>query len=275
MEDNDSSSDSSPEEVKPDRQAKKELKREQRRQEHAAILLESKKRPYYNEAADIAQAEAYYKNIHDPVGKEGYLSLHELLSSTFKHARRRCNIFPIVDRHPDYTLRCVFTGRILQDAEGVHLERCDEEHSFPQSFQQGSRKGTGRDMHAIFAASKHANGSRGNKPFGKISETVSRDDERGTVYIGNGIKSYVPRINCGAVCRSTLYIMTCYSNCAAPNKLPQVLLDWAVEMAASEPVTLWEKHRNAELYRLQGNRNPFIDHPEWAKQLDFSGGYIQ
>ena len=98
MEDNDSSSDSSPEEVKPDRQAKKELKREQRREEHAAILLESKKRPYYNEAADIAQAEAYYKNIHDPVGKEGYLSLHELLSSTFKHARRRCNIFQIVDR---------------------------------------------------------------------------------------------------------------------------------------------------------------------------------
>lgn len=171
--------------------------------------------------------------------------MHQLLSSTFQHARRRCNLFPVIDRHPDYTLRCVFTGVILQDASGNHLEKCDEEHSFPQSFQQGSRKGTGRDMHAIFAASKHANGSRGNKPFGRISEVVIRDDERGTVYQGKDMKSYVPRINAGAVCRSTLYILTCYSGCAAPAKLPQALLNWAIETAASEPVTLWERHRNA------------------------------
>jgi endonuclease I len=69
--------------------------------------------------------------------------------------------------------------------------------------------------------------------------------------------------------------MTCYSGCAAPSKLPQVLLDWAIEVAANEPVTLWEKHRNAELFRLQGNRNPFIDFPHLAKKIDFSQGYIQ
>jgi len=46
------------------------------------------------------------------------------------------------------------------------LVKSNEEHSFPQSFQKGSKAGTGRDMHAIFAADAHVNGSRGNIPFG-------------------------------------------------------------------------------------------------------------
>jgi len=31
-----------------------------------------------------------------------------------------------------------------------------------------------------------------------------------------------------------------------------------------------ERHRNAEIQKLQGNRNPFIDHPEWV--ADFPAG---
>ena len=34
-----------------------------------------------------------------------------------------------------------------------------------------------------------------------------------------------------------------------------------------EPVTLWEQHRNAAIFERQGNRNPFIDHPEWMSAL--------
>lgn len=120
------------------------------------------------------------------------------------------------------------------------VEKCDEEHSFPQSFQQGSKKGTGRDMHAIFAASKNANGSRGNKPFGVLTHgKVVRDDERGTVWEHGNRKSYVPRMNSGAVARSTLYILTCYRGCAHPDKFPKELLEWAVDTASTEPITLW------------------------------------
>jgi endonuclease I len=31
-----------------------------------------------------------------------------------------------VDRHPDHTLRCVYSGDILSDSEGHFLEKCDE-----------------------------------------------------------------------------------------------------------------------------------------------------
>ena len=34
-----------------------------------------------------------------------------------------------------------------------------------------------------------------------------------------------------------------------------------------DPPSLHEKHRNAEIAKIQGNRNPFIDHPEWARDF--------
>ena len=39
----------------------------------------------------------------------------------------------------------------------------------------------------------------------------------------------------------------------------------------AEPVTEYERHRNAAIFERQGNRNPLIDHPEWASRIDFSG----
>lgn len=45
--------------------------------------------------------------------------------------------------------------------------------------------------------------------------------------------------------------------------------------AAKEEVSEWEKHRNQELFNLQGNRNPFIDFPELASKIDFTKGWQQ
>jgi endonuclease I len=47
-----------------------------------------------------------------------------------------------------------------------------------------------------------------------------------------------------------------------------MILDWHEK----EAVTKYELHRNAEIFKIQGNRNPLIDHPEWAKNIDFSLG---
>ncbi len=39
-----------------------------------------------------------------------------------------------------------------------------------------------------------------------------------------------------------------------------VLLQWAAE----DPVSAEELTRNEVVYKYQGNRNPFVDHPEWV-----------
>ncbi|MBZ0144814.1 MAG: endonuclease, partial [Rhodocyclaceae bacterium] len=42
-----------------------------------------------------------------------------------------------------------------------------------------------------------------------------------------------------------------------------VLLAWHVE----DPVDAVEQHRNEVVFTYQGNRNPFIDRPEWVTCL--------
>ena len=41
-----------------------------------------------------------------------------------------------------------------------------------------------------------------------------------------------------------------------------LLLDWH----RANPVKEYERHRNAAIGELQGNRNPLIDHAEWAER---------
>jgi len=233
-----------------------------------------KKRKYYDEEEDKKMKEGYYKGI--VIDKATYQELHQLSFNSFKKAKRRENIFSIVDRHPDYTLRCLYTNRILETPEGKVLEPNDEEHSVPQSYQAGTGKGCGKDMHQIFACSKNANGSRGNIPFGfseLISDAKDFEEKDGGVFYKGKKKSFIPKFNIGAVCRSTLYIMTTYDKAMNEEKFPKEFLPWIKEKAFEEEVTLWEKHRNYELHKLQLNRNPFVDFPGLAKIVDFSNGY--
>ena len=37
----------------------------------------------------------------------------------------------------------------------------------------------------------------------------------------------------------------------------------------ADPVGDYERHRNAAIQEAQGNRNPFIDFPDWVAQVDF------
>lgn len=226
---------------------------------------------YFNpEENELKRLKYYFDNKVDPF-QTNYEELHALLSSTFQHARRRENFFTNVDRHPDFFLRCVYSGTVLSNADGEMLAKANEEHSFPQSFQRGAKAGTGRDMHAIFASDTSANGCRGNTPFGNKGKKTA-EDPCGETFLFEGRKYFQPKINRGALARASLYILVCYKGCANRKYLPIESLEWMVE-AAQEEVSLWELHRNQELFKLQGNRNPFIDYPELAKSINFEKGW--
>jgi len=280
---------------------KKKERKEKSHKKHLDNLKELKSRKsYFNEEDNLREIQNYYKDLF-PESNKGfnkndfikskinYENLNKLTFSNFKKARRREYIFSTVERREDFTLRCIYTDELIENENGERFTKVDEEHSLPQSYQSGSGKGTGRDMHQIFAAEKSANGQRGNLPFGVVdfvkktknnySELI-KEDKYGAKYNnylenGNSTKSYIPKCNKGIVCRSTLYVLVCYSEALNSEVFPMEFLDWIIYNAKNEPISIFEKHRNSELFKLQKNRNPFIDFPEWIDLVDFKKGFFK
>lgn len=146
------------------------------------------------------------------------------------------------------------------------------EHVVPQSwFSKGEpMKG---DLHHLFACESKCNGYRGNTPYFDFEdfEEVIRDKCGKTER--NEFK-FEPSKGKGEVARATLYFLLRYpgkiNNTVQEYKIDRVetLLRWHQDFAITEH----ERHRNMAIFKKQGNRNPFIDFPEWARKIDFSLG---
>ncbi|MGE3821500.1 MAG: endonuclease [Isosphaeraceae bacterium] len=158
--------------------------------------------------------------------------------------------------------------RMIAALEAAEPFNC--EHVVPQSWFQDRAPMQG-DLHHLFTCQHQCNSFRGNLPyrdFGKFA--IGREALRPRCgFTERGF--FEPFMGKGKVARATLYFMLRY-----PGRFDdryedveggvETLLDWH----AQTPVTEHEKHRNQAIFEIQGNRNPFIDHPEWASRA-FSG----
>eukprot|EP00427_Karlodinium_veneficum_P011997 CAMPEP_0169079172 /NCGR_PEP_ID=MMETSP1015-20121227/9804_1 /TAXON_ID=342587 /ORGANISM="Karlodinium micrum, Strain CCMP2283" /LENGTH=352 /DNA_ID=CAMNT_0009138813 /DNA_START=32 /DNA_END=1090 /DNA_ORIENTATION=+ len=227
---------------------------------------------YYNVTQDQSDIDEYYAEFEGNV--PDYASLSALLQRNRRFGNRSKMLMSWFDRHPDGTVKCAYTGIDLSDASGALLQEANEEHCVPQSYQASKEAKTGRDVFDMYLTSKSANGHRSNRPFGVGTELI-RSTESGDYFRLDGFRQelFCPRFNKGACARSTLYIMVAYPGALDRARVPELFLPWLVDTAAREPVTLWEKHRNMVGFSHQFNRNPFTDHPEWARAVDFSAAW--
>ncbi|WP_282692703.1 endonuclease [Streptomyces sp. CC208A] len=268
------------------------------------------RRAYYDRNADRAARDAYYASVDDRADGDALRrALTELLRET--HERRPSYapsrlVYPWVDLHPDRLLRSVYSGKtftaeeliradatagaarlkglqefLLRESTAGSAELAAEldaleaslpfncEHVVPQSWF-AKREPMRGDLHHLFACEPKCNSFRGNIPytdFPGFGEAVRPE-------CGMREKTgFEPEHSRGAVARATLYFLLRYPKTVGdtPQEFPEerlpVLLDWH----DSEPVTEYESHRNAAIAEIQGNRNPLIDHPDWARSIDFSG----
>lgn len=166
----------------------------------------------------------------------------------------------------------------------------NREHSFPQSwFGGGTSAGPGTDYHHIFPTDGYVNGHRSNYPYGRVGSASYTSDNGSKLGTSNwsGITGTVfEPINAykGDVARAFLYMVTCYQNNMAswenqdasgnvamdgttwPSVEPaylQLMMAWH----NLDPVSQKEIDRNNAGYGFQGNRNPFVDHPEYVDQI--------
>lgn len=171
---------------------------------------------------------------------------------------------------------------------GTYMNR---EHSFPKSWW-GSTTATATnykaytDLNHLYPGEAKANQAKSNYPLGEVRTANKFDNgvtKVGTPVSGQGGGSaYVFEPDDeykGDFARTYFYMVTCYQDyrwassymyMLQQNTYP-TLNNWSVDMllkwSRMDEVSDKEHQRNEEVYKIQNNRNPFIDFPELAEYI--------
>jgi len=179
----------------------------------------------------------------------------------------------------------IYTGwSIPKGYSGGGTSQWNREHTWSKSHGDFSETPpAGTDLHHLRPCDATVNSAKGNKDFDDGgSEYV--DSSPYTGYSGNtgcytDADSWQPRPSeKGDVARMIFYMAIRYEgtdtnydlemNDITPTSGPfygklSTLLNWHVQ----DPPDSWERRRNNRIHERQGNRNPFIDHPEFVNQI--------
>ena len=239
-------------------------------------------KPYFDEQSDRLAAESYYGDVESG----GLAQLLEQTHRDLPHYSPATELYPWVDLQPDRKLRSVYTleefdpAKLIEEAAGIHerrdalrvtaatedaveeLEPYNCEHVVCQSWFDHAEPMRG-DLHHLFTCERKCNSFRGNAPYTDFPDylEVAREScgKKETAL-------FEPANGKGAVARATFYFLLRYPALRPyPADAFAALLRWH----EAEPVSEYERHRNAAIFERQGNRNPFVDHPEWAAVADF------
>lgn len=178
---------------------------------------------------------------------------------------------------PDYTFTFVVDQCGNYSGEGDCYNR---EHSFPKSWFGGNTPPMYTDLFHVVASDGYVNGQRGNYPYGEVDNanwTSTNGSKRGpcsypgyTGVVFEPIDEYK-----GDFARGYFYMLTRYKDLISGWNSDMLdnddFSDWAkdlmLEWAANDTVSQKEIDRNNAIYDIQDNRNPFIDHPEYAQLI--------
>ncbi|PKF72315.1 endonuclease [Chryseobacterium sp. PMSZPI] len=191
------------------------------------------------------------------------------------------DIYSEVPNGPDNYSYAMGTNQCGQNGpEGTCYNR---EHIVPQSLFQ-SQNPMYSDIHFIRPTDSKVNGMRSNNPFGKVGAAsyISSNGSKLGTSVSPGYTSVVfePIDEFkGDVARMIFYFVTRYENQLSTFQSGGMLgntpfpglqiweRDQLLAWHLQDPVSPTEIARNDASYLVQGNRNPFIDHPEYAVQI--------
>ncbi|WP_392425518.1 endonuclease I family protein [Barrientosiimonas humi] len=171
----------------------------------------------------------------------------------------------------------LYTGRSTPKTNnGGDVDNWNREHVWAKSHGDfGTTPGPGTDLHHLRPTDVTVNADRGNLDFDNGG--TQNDEAPGNYADGD---SWEPRDAVkGDVARMILYMAVRYdgddgapdlevndqvNNGSAPyHGRVSVLVAWS----AQDPPDAFEQRRNETVYAIQGNRNPFVDRPEWVEAI--------
>jgi len=160
----------------------------------------------------------------------------------------------------------------------------NREHVWPVSWWGGSSNVAARtDIFHIWPSDGWVNQRRGNLPFCNIEQPYSYISSNGNMGGRCAGQTYngweVVDEYKGELARAILYVSTAYMDqfdCCTNDAVDGSKIQPAMEAVlrrwhANDPPSSLERAMNdIVFFDVQGNRNPFIDHPEWVELiLDF------
>ena len=266
----------------------------------------ARNRVYYDAEADAVAADAYYRGValdryadlvtRSHTRRPAYKPARELypwvdlqpsglLRSLYTghqwepEALIRADLVIAQARAEELTARLATLGAQANGAALAEVEAAVEaalpfncEHVVPQSWF-AKREPMRGDLHHLFACQARCNSFRGNTPFAEFGDFPEPSAVRAALRVVRGecgkseANGFEPARGKGAAARAVCYFLLRYPEEVQPGEMPlprrQILLAWHEQ----DPVTEWERHRNAAIFDRQGNRNPFIDHPALAEDL--------
>lgn len=213
------------------------------------------------DVCDPDQEGQPYVGLSNQALRDEILTRHQGHTAT-SYDDARDLIFGSVDNR-DGTVECVYTGQTIQTttapSSGFNVE-----HSWPQS--RGADFVPPRsDMHHLFPTTSESNNRRSANYFGDVVTNISWSENGSKLgEDSSGTKRFEPRdIHKGNVARAMFYFSVVYEE-SIPEHEEAVLRQWHED----DPVDADERVRNQTVADLQNSRNPFIDYPEIADQID-------
>jgi endonuclease I/V8-like Glu-specific endopeptidase len=275
-------------------------------------LARSRTRPYYDKRQAETDANAYYAAVDlSNDRRANFAALSELLETTHRTRPRYAParlLYPWIDLHKEgrrLAIKSIYSGKVFDAREFIDeafaiearreamraslrnneaasnmseamVEQMLEagapyncEHTVPQSWFS-KREPMRGDLHHLFACESRCNSFRGNHAYFDFPDTEATMEQCGR----REEDRFEPISGKGAVARATMYFLLRYPGTIdldisqmTPQRLT-ILKKWH----EGDPVSEYERHRNQAIFEVQGNRNPFIDHPEWVSKLAFESG---
>lgn len=258
-------------------------------------------------------ATDYYAGITAAGGNSLLGQLHDLITTTHTYytSYGECSesqYVNVTDPGPNGGALEFYTQESIMSFSG-NVGHWNREHVWCKSLSNGmwtnvsnSSRNGGTDMHHIRPSESGLNSTRGSNKFGEVSggkEAYSKNTSNQPVtlggYVGGGAFEPLDKVK-GDVARIVMYVYTHYNtyknvngttngsqsgvfgtlnfthimSASSEAAAKQLLLKWN----KADPVDDIERIRNEEVYKIQGNRNPFIDNASYAEAIWGDGTII-
>lgn len=237
---------------------------------------------YYSSAEGLegVALQQALKNIIDNHISMSYSSLENYYSSTDK--KTNGNVWDMYSDIPGGTppYEFTFSGADQCGSYSNEGDCWNKEHSWPQSWFNESTP-MKSDLFHVYPTDGKVNGMRSNYPYGEVdspTKTSLNGSKLGSCsYPGYTGIAFEPIDEYkGDLARTYFYMATRYygedgswqsNDMVTKSQLKPWALNMLKQWSLADTVSTKEIDRNNAVYKIQKNRNPFIDHPEYISAI--------